>query len=951
MRTDQPVTIRRQDYTPPAFLIERIDLEFDLDPKATQVRATMQILRNGMLRNGEARPLVLNGEQLTLVDILLDGRRLEASSYRLDEETLQIDDVPERFSLTVVSRLAPESNSSLMGLYQSSGNYFTQCEAEGFRRITWFPDRPDVMARYRVTLRAPRDSCPVLLSNGNLVASGDCDGSAAAGGSAAGAGAGAGADSAADAAAGGSPDDGIDRRGWHWAVWEDPFPKPSYLFALVAGRLVVTEERLRTRSGRDVLLQVWVEPGNEDKTGHAMESLKHAIRWDEERFGLELDLDRFMIVAVGDFNMGAMENKGLNIFNTKYVFAHPRIATDQDFAAVESVVGHEYFHNWTGNRVTCRDWFQLTLKEGLTVFRDQEFSADMLAARSPDPRAADSARAVKRIEDVRLLRATQFPEDAGPMAHPIRPDTYQEINNFYTVTVYEKGAEVIRMLQTIAGRDGFRRGMDLYFARHDGHAVTCDDFVAAIADANELDLDGFRRWYSQAGTPRLRVTGSYDAATRRYALDIDQHCTPSPGQPNKQPCPVPLAVGLVGPDGRDVELKVHGATLGGTVPSGTPPGPGPGPGAAPARTVVLDVSQTRQRFVFDDVDAEPVPSLARHFSAPVIVEFDYSDAQLAFLAAHDSDPFNRWEAAQRLAVNSVLAVLDGADPATRCRALVDVFGGMLPDDALDPAFRDQVFILPSEGFIAEQLPVVDPSAVRQARNTVRMQLARQLNSAWRDRYQALNDGQPYAPDSASAGRRALKNTALAYWVETQEAAAIAAAAAQFDTADNMTDQAAALQALLRTAAPQRDRALADFSLQFADEPLVLDKWFSMQATMHRHAGEPPVLERVRTLMQHGAFSLRNPNKVRALVGSFCNGNLAEFHSADGSGYAFWREQVLAIDALNPQVAARLARALDRWRKFTPDRQAQMRHALSEVADHGTLSNDVREIVGKALAAG
>ncbi|MBN9426773.1 MAG: DUF3458 domain-containing protein, partial [Burkholderiales bacterium] len=571
----------------------------------------------------------------------------------------------------------------------------------------------------------------------------------------------------------------------------------------------------------------------------------------------------------------------------------------------------------------------------------------MLAARSPDPRAAASARAVKRIEDVRLLRAAQFPEDAGPMAHPIRPDTYQEINNFYTVTVYEKGAEVIRMLQTIAGRDGFRRGMDLYFARHDGQAVTCDDFVAAIADANGLDLSGFRRWYSQAGTPRLRVAGSFDAQARRYTLDIEQYCPPSPGQPAKLPCPIPLAVGLVGPDGRDIELNVDGPVQpGGAEGAGT----SGEAGAAAGRTVVLDLTQARQRFVFNDVAAEPVPSLARHFSAPVIIEFDYGDAQLAFLAAHDSDPFNRWEAAQRLAVNSVLAVLDGADPAQRCHALVDVFGGMLPDDTLDPAFRDQVFILPSEGFIAEQLPVVDPLVVRAARNAVRRRLAEELQSAWRARYQALHDGRPYAPDSASAGRRALKNTALAYWVETQDPAAIAAAAAQFDSADNMTDQSAALAALLRTAAPQRDRALADFALQFADEPLVLDKWFSMQATMHRHAGEAPVLERVRTLMNHGAFSMRNPNKVRALIGSFCNGNLAEFHAADGSGYLFWREQVLAIDAINPQVAARLARALDRWRKFTPERQAQMQRVLTDVAAHAGLSNDVREIVGKALAA-
>ncbi|RPH67261.1 MAG: aminopeptidase N [Burkholderiales bacterium] len=920
MRTDQPVTIRRVDYTPPAFLVDEIRLEFDLDPDDTRVRSTLRLRRNPGFRapDGRAAPLVLDGEQLSLVDLRIDGRPLRPAAYRLGDQALVVPDVPDRFELTTACRIAPAANTALSGLYVSADNFFTQCEAEGFRRITWFPDRPDVMARYTVTLRAPRDRYPVLLSNGNLVASGDCDASS---------------------------DDGVDRRGWHWATWKDPFPKPSYLFAVVAGRLAPTEQRLRTRSGREVLLQVWVEPGNEDRTVHAMESLVRAIRWDEERFGLELDLDRFMIVAVGDFNMGAMENKGLNIFNTKYVFANPRIATDQDFAAIESVVGHEYFHNWTGNRVTCRDWFQLTLKEGLTVFRDQEFSADVLAARSPTPAAAASARAVKRIEDVRVLRAAQFPEDSGPMAHPIRPDSYQEINNFYTVTVYEKGAEVIRMLQTLVGRDGFRRGMDLYFRRHDGQAVTCDDFVAAIADANGTPLWQFGRWYSQAGTPRVRATGRHDAAARRYVLEFTQYCPPSPGQQSKAPFPIPLAIGLVGPDGRDCALRISEDRDGALRPVATR-----ADSDGHGHTAVLDFTEPRQVFVFDDIDAPPIPSLARHFSAPVVVEFDYDDAQLAFLAAHDSDPFNRWEAAQRLSVACVLAIIGGADPAMRCAPLADVLRRLLADDSLDPAFRDQLFVLPSEGFIAEQLSVVDPAALRTARTALRRCIADSLAAHWQPTWASLHDGGPYAPEPAAAGRRALKNTVLAWWVETQAPEAIAAAAGQFERADNMTDRAGALHALLRTAAPQREAVLARFAQMFADEPLVLDKWFAMQATMHRHAGDPPVLARVNALLGHPAFSSRNPNRVRALVGSFCNGNLAEFHAADGSGYGFWREQVLAIDTINPQVAARLARALDRWRKFTPDRQAAMRAALEQVAAHETLSTDVREIVGKALAA-
>jgi len=919
MATERANTIRRADYTPPAWLAEEIELDFELDPDRTLVTATTRFARNsaGDAAAGDAAAgdaaFRLDGDGLELVAVELDGEPLAAHAYECSPQHLSIASVPDRFTLRVVTALRPADNTSLMGLYVSSGNFFTQCEAEGFRRITYFPDRPDVMTRYRVTLRADRERYPVLLSNGNLVDAGE------------------------------SPPDatGMVR---HWARWVDPFPKPSYLFALVAGRLVATEQRLRTRSGRDVLLQVWVEPGNEDKTGHAMRSLVRAIRWDEERFGLELDLDRFMIVAVGDFNMGAMENKGLNIFNTKYVFATPRIATDADFANIETVVGHEYFHNWTGNRVTCRDWFQLTLKEGLTVLRDQEFSADMLAAECRSEAAAASARAVKRIEDVRLLRATQFPEDSGPMAHPIRPESYQEINNFYTVTIYEKGAEVVRMLQTLVGRDGFARGLALYLQRHDGQAVTCDDFIAAIADANGRDLSQFGRWYSQAGTPRLSVRTEHDASARRFTLHVEQYCPPSPGQPHKEPCHVPLAVGLLGPDGRDLPLALAGGTV--RAPAGAA---GSASRAAPT-TLVLELTERSQSFVFEGIDAAPVPSLLRDFSAPVIVEYPYSADQLAFLVRHDPDPFNRWEAGQRLAIDAMLAVIGGADARRAGARLLEASARLLLDDTLDPAFRQLALALPSEGVFAERLPVVDPVQVRATRDALRRLIATEMAGDWRRTWQRFADPSPYAPDVSGAGRRALRNLALEYWVDAGDPQAFEAAAGQFAQADNMTDRQAALHALVNSPAPQREAALARFAEEFAHEPLAMDKWFALQATMHRQAGDAPVLERVRALAAHPLFSLRNPNRARALIGSFVSGNLAEFHLPDGAGYRFWAEQVEAIDRLNPQVAARIARALDRWRKFTPDRQAQMRAALERVAALPGLSVDVSEIIGKALAA-
>ena len=899
LRTDTAVTIYRKDYTAPAFRIDEVALEIDLVPERTRV-----VNRLRMTRTTAGKPLVLTGEGLELAGATLDGNTL--SGLQADGDTLTIDAVPAEvdasFTLEITTYCNPAANSSLMGLYVSNGNFFTQCEAEGFRKITYFLDRPDVMTVYTVTLRASKADYPVLLSNGNLVSERDL------------------------------PD------GRHEAVWHDPFKKPSYLFALVAGKLECIEERIQSASGKEKLLQVWVESQDIGKTRHAMDSLIHSIRWDERRFGLELDLDRFMIVAVGDFNMGAMENKGLNIFNTKYVLANAETATDVDFANIESVVGHEYFHNWTGNRVTCRDWFQLSLKEGLTVFRDQEFSADM-AAQAGNEAAAASARAVKRIEDVRLLRQAQFPEDAGPMAHPVRPDSYEEINNFYTVTVYEKGAEVMRMYQTLLGRDGFRKGMDLYFQRHDGQAVTCDDFRAAMADANGRDLTQFGRWYSQAGTPVVAVEGHHDAATHTYTLTLRQRCEPVGIEVNsgiqKQPFHIPFAVGLIDSQGRDLPLRLRGEAA----------------SATPVTTRVLDFTETKQTFVFEDVAEAPLPSLLRNFSAPVIVEYGYTTEQLTFQLAHDSDPFNRWEAGQRLATDALLRMVTdiqhGRAPAVD-PALVEALRAVVADSALDPAFREQMLILPAESYLAERMDVADPAAIHTARRTLRRTLAEKLNAELLRAYQDNQTEGPYSPDAVSAGKRALKNIALGYLVETEAPEALRLAEQQYAGATNMTDRMGALSAMVTSYAPGREAALADFYTRFADDALVIDKWFSLQAMQPGAAGKP-TLATVRALMAHPAFTLRNPNRARSLIFSFCSGNPAQFHAADGSGYAFWAEQVLALDAINPQVSARLARALDRWRKYVPTLRDAMQDALKRVAAHPNLSRDVREIVGKALA--
>ena len=897
----QAPAIHRADYQAPAWWIDTVDLTFDLDPAKTRVLNKMRLRRNPDVA---AQPLRLDGEELNLARVMVNGG---GTSFKMDGNQLVLENLPEgteSFDLEIFTTCAPAKNTQLMGLYVSQGTFFTQCEAEGFRRITYFLDRPDVMASYTVTLRADKALYPVLLSNGNLVDSGALD------------------------------------DGRHFAKWVDPHKKPCYLFALVAGKLVAREQLIKSRSGSNHLLQVYVRPGDLGKTEHAMNSLMYSVAWDEARFGLPLDLERFMIVATSDFNMGAMENKGLNIFNTKYVLASEATATDTDFANIESVVGHEYFHNWTGNRVTCRDWFQLSLKEGLTVFRDQEFSQDL--AGSP------SARAVKRIEDVRVLRTAQFPEDAGPMAHPVRPDSYIEINNFYTVTIYEKGAEVVRMMHTLVGREGFAKGMKLYFERHDGQAVTCDDFASAIADANPTSdlarlLPAFKRWYSQAGTPHVHATGNYDAAARTYTLTLTQSCAPTPGQSAKEPFVIPVELGLLSASGAALPLQMADESA---------------PGAA-SRTVVL--TEPTQTLTFVHVDAEPVPSLLRNFSAPVVLDIDYTDAQLLTLLAHDADAFNRWEAGQRLALR--IAINTIADSAYQASAngtfdhkfldadFIEAMRTVLRNPALDAAFKELVLTLPSETYIAEQLDVVDPQRIHAVREAMREQLALALQADWEWAWAQNQDTGGYRPDPVSSGRRALSGLALQMLCiaarRTGDVVWPGKAYQRFKVAANMTDRFNALTALVASGSELAAPALARFHTLFKDEPLVIDKWFALQAGAPDRGGN--VLPAVRQLMQHPDFSLKNPNRARSVIFSYCSANPGAFHRADAAGYVFWSDRVIELDAINPQVAARLARALDRWKKLAEPWRSGAREAIARVAARPDLSNDVREVVTRALA--
>jgi aminopeptidase N len=874
--------IHRSDYRVPDYCIDRAELYFDLSEERAVVVATLSIRRNPQV-HGDPAPLVLDGEELELHRVCVDGRELAPHEYHVDGDALHVVRVPDVFELETVVSIRPQDNTALSGLYRSGGNFCTQCEATGFRRITWYLDRPDVMARFGVTIAAPRRLCPVLLSNGNLTGSGDLAG------------------------------------GWHWARWEDPFPKPSYLFALVAGDLRRASAEFVTRSGRAVPLELWVEPSNADRCDFALASLARAMRWDEQTFGLEYDLDAYMIVAINDFNMGAMENKGLNIFNAKAVLARPETATDDDYERIESVVAHEYFHNWTGNRVTCRDWFQLTLKEGLTVFRDQLFSADVRSA------------PVRRIAEVSALRSSQFPEDAGPMAHPIRPESYISIDNFYTATVYEKGAEVVRMYRTLLGPLGFRRGMDLYFRRHDGQAVTCDDFRAAMADANGVDFSQFERWYSERGTPLVEARGEHDPRQRTYALTLRQSLERPAGEPAAPPLHVPVAVGLLGPDGCDLPLRLAGETR----PAGT--------------TRVLELREREQTFVFADVDRPPVPSLLRGFSAPVRLRCERPRSELAFLMAHDSEPFNRWDAGQTLAQELLLGL--AADwAAGRALALDPLFseawGRLLADSALDGSLKALALALPSERVLSGEMAVIDPDALHAAREFARRELARAHRGALCELLESVRTRGPYSSDPASIDRRRLQHAALGYLSSSAEPAWIARLGEVLARSDNMSDTQAALALLVQHPVPERERELERFYARWRDDPLVLDKWFALQAGSRA----PDTVERVIELASHPAFTLRNPNRARALVLEFAAGNPLRFHAPDGRGYAFVADQILALDPLNPQVAARFASAFNAWRRFDAPRQALMRAQLERVSARRGLSKDVSEIVERALAA-
>ncbi len=878
MRTDIAQPIRLKDYRPPDWLVETVSLDIGLHPTATRVRAILTFKPNP--KNASA-PLVLDGDGLSLVSLKLDGQTLPGDSFVATSDGLTIPQPPNRpFKLEIETAVDPSANTQLSGLYRSNGTYCTQCEAEGFRRITFFPDRPDVMAVYTTRIEADKAEAPVLLSNGNLVESGDAPGKR------------------------------------HFVVWHDPHPKPSYLFALVGGDLACVEDCFATMSGRNVTLRIYVEHGKQNRCAYAMDSLKRAMRWDEDVFGREYDLDIFMIVAVSDFNMGAMENKGLNVFNDKYVLASAETATDVDFAQIEAVIAHEYFHNWTGNRITCRDWFQLCLKEGLTVFRDQEFSSDM------------RSRPVKRIADVRGLRAAQFIEDAGPLAHPVRPETYKEINNFYTSTVYEKGAELVRMVQTLIGKEKFRAGMDLYFARHDGEAATVEQFIQCFADASEHDLTQFMRWYNQAGTPQVTVTTNFDITRKKYIFECKQVIPPTPGQPLKEAMMIPLSIGLVGKNGRDLPLKSDNAIEGG----------------------VAVLSQPAATFEFDDLAECPVLSINRGFSAPIKLITNLNADELAFLAAHDSDPFNRWQALQSISMNllidNVAALRAGRLPHADEKLMV-ALAAILGDSTLEPAFIALSLIPPGESDIAREIGRdIDPDAIFRARTALRAEIGERLGPALTKTYEGLTTSGRYSPDATGAGRRALRNVALDLLAAAGRPAAIERAAHQYEVADNMTDRMAALTTLSLHDVPERKHAIANFYARYASDALVVDKWFSLQAT----SPQPNALETVRGLTAHSAFSLANPNRVRALIGAFAQGNATQFNRADGLGYDFVAETVLSLDPKNPQISARLATAFRTWRMLESGRRAKAEAALTRIKAAPSLSRDLADIVERALAA-
>jgi aminopeptidase N len=873
MRTDEPRAINLKDYRAPDFRIDTIALDFTLDPAATRVAAKMHVTRTG----AKDAALVLSGEQLKLINVCIDGKE---APYHADAEALKLNDVPDEFTLEIVTEIAPAANTTLEGLYVSKGIFCTQCEAEGFRRITYYLDRPDNLAVFTTRIEADKAKYPVLLSNGNLVKSGDLDG------------------------------------GRHFAVWNDPFPKPSYLFALVAGDLGHIEDSFVTMSGRKVDLRIYVEHGNEPRATYAMDSLKRAMKWDEEAYGREYDLDIFMIVAVSAFNFGAMENKGLNIFNDKVLLASPDTATDDDYARIESVVAHEYFHNWTGDRITCRDWFQLSLKEGLTVFRDQNFSADM------------RSRGVKRIEDVKMLRMRQFQEDAGPLAHPVQPQSYITIDNFYTATVYEKGSEIIGMLNTLVGPEGYRKATDLYFQRHDGQAVTIEDWVKCFEDACGRDLKQFRLWYAQSGTPTIEAQGAYDAMTKKYALTLKQSLPPTPGQPEKKPMQIPVRMGFVAKSARGIPLTLEGEN------------------AVGPEERVLELNEGEQRFVFVDVAEEPMLSIGRGFSAPVHFDVKTSEADRAALMARDPDPFNRWEAGQALAADVLIEMAETEHSGIAPRAdavYVDAIGDVLATAEEDHAFAAEMLMPPTEGELALKMQPADPVAIHEARNALIGAIAAAHGEAFRALYDKLGTSGAYAPDAASAGRRRLRNVCLRYVTaaETEDSARLADA--HYRSATNMTDMIAGLAALIRMEGPEREAALAHFHDRFANNPLVLDKWMALQAS----SPLPETIETVKRLMTHPAYDLKNPNRVRALIGAF-SANHLRFHEAEGSGYAVVGDVIRALDSINPMVAARMAAPFENWRRYDDSRQALMRGQLEETLKKEGLSSNLFEVASKML---
>ncbi len=884
MREPTPKTVYLKDYAPPEYIVGQIELTFLLGDEDTCVTSRLTLQKNRAAPNDTA-PLVLDGEGLKLESLKINGQPLTAGMYEVSQEGLSIPRAPkvEVFILEIETRINPKANTALEGLFLSKDMLCTQCEAQGFRKITYFPDRPDVMAKFSVLLIGDKSRYPVLLSNGNRVASGEL------------------------------------KNNRHWVKWEDPFPKPSYLFALVAGRLECVEDAFTTASGRAVKLQIFVEPHDLDKCGHAMQSLKNAMAWDEAVYGREYDLDLYMIVAVGHFNMGAMENKGLNIFNTKFVLARPDTATDADYEHVEGVIAHEYFHNWTGNRITCRDWFQLSLKEGLTVFRDQEFTADR------------TSRPVKRIDDANMLRTRQFAEDSGPLAHPVRPDSYIEINNFYTLTVYEKGAEVVRMIHTLLGKEGFRRGMDLYFQRHDGQAVTCDDFVCAMEDANGYDLSQFRRWYSQTGTPELFIDSAYNAGKQCLDMTVSQSCPPTPGQAVKEPLHIPFALGLLGPDGSDFPLQLEGEEAPGTA------------------TRLLELKDIRQHFRFVNLPCKPVISALRGFSAPVRLHQHHSYEELAFLLSHDSDLFNRWDAGQnlssRIILNLVGQIIEGERPNKADTHIIEAYRKALAQDWEDLSYLALLLTLPSEEYVSAMMKIIDPDAIHAARRKLKHEIAANLRDGLLTLYAANHRDESGRFDAGAVGRRSLKNLCLGYLSELDSDVVHELCSRQFRDARNMTDQIAALSCIVNSHHPEKQQCLDDFHGQWKEEDLVIDKWFALQASCRL----PGALSSVQNLLRHPAFDIGTPNRVRSVIGAFSQNNPVNFHSSEGSGYRFLGDQVIILNGVNPQIAARMAGTLTHWRRYDEGRQNLMREQLQRIAVSEGISRDVYEVATKSLS--